>query len=81
MGVFLIGFDDAMAERTDISKAVPDAKILRIDGGHIYTGEEQAPLAIETINAALLGDAGKMDAYAVAAHYSVRNPSHEDSRP
>ncbi len=77
VGVFLIGFDDAMVERTEISKAVPDATLIRIDGGHIYTGEEQAPLATETVHSALQGDAGKMDAFAVAAHYSVRNPSHE----
>ena len=77
VGVFLIGFDDAMAKRTQIAQAVPEAKIFRIDGGHIYTGDEQVPLAIESVLSALKGEAGSMEAYAIAAHYSVRNSSHE----
>ena len=77
VAALLIGFDDGMTERTRIARAVPSARILRIDGGHIYTGQEQAPLDEEAITNALneLGDS--VDAYAVAAHYSVRNPAHE----
>ena len=77
VATFLIGFDDGMTRRTKIDKAVPSAQIVRIAGGHLYTGQEQAPLDIEAIKAALDGAAGKADAYAVASHYSVRNPNHE----
>ena len=77
VATFLIGFDDGMAVRTEIDKAVPSAQIVRIDGGHLYTGQEQAALDVEAIEAALEGAAGKADAYAVASHYSVRNPNHE----
>jgi N-methylhydantoinase A/oxoprolinase/acetone carboxylase beta subunit len=77
IGVFLIGFDDAMVERTEISKAMPGVQIIRINGGHIYTGEERAPLATETIESALAGNVGTMDAYAVTARYATRNGGHE----
>ncbi len=75
--VFLIGFNDAMAQRSRISQAIPDANVVRISGGHTYTGEPQAPLDGDAIRAALAGKPGEADAYAVAAHYGVRNPTHE----
>ncbi len=75
--VFLLGFNDAMAERTEIAKAIPDAHIVRINGGHLYTGKEQQPLDTDAIRAALASDKGKVDSFAVAGHYSVRNQSHE----
>ena len=74
---FLIGFDDGMAVRTCIDKAVPSARVVRVQGGHVYTGKEQAALDVDAIAAVLEGDSGKADAYAVASHYSVRNPNHE----
>ncbi|WP_299880279.1 hydantoinase/oxoprolinase family protein [uncultured Cocleimonas sp.] len=75
--VFLLGFNDAMAERTEITKAIPDATIVRINGGHVYTGKEQQPLDLDTIRDALNSEIGKAEAFAVAGHYSVRNQSHE----
>ncbi len=77
LAVFLLGFNDAMAERTEIAKAIPDAKIVRINGGHVYTGKEHQPLDIDAIREALAGEIGKADAFAVAGHYSVRNQAHE----
>ena len=77
VATFLIGFDDGMAERTRIAQAVPDAHIVRINGGHIHTGEELDELDDDAINAAIDTVIGNVDAYAVAAHYSVRNSSHE----
>ena len=77
LAVFLLGFNDAMAERTEITKAIPDAKIVRINGGHVYTGKEQQPLDVDAIREALNSEIGKAEAFAVAGHYSVRNQSHE----
>ncbi len=77
LAVFLLGFNDAMVKRTEIAKAIPDAKIVRIKGGHVYTGKEQQPLDTNAIREALAGEIGKADAFAVAGHYSVRNQSHE----
>ncbi|MGB0495177.1 MAG: hydantoinase/oxoprolinase family protein [Kangiellaceae bacterium] len=77
LGVFTLGFDEAMVERTEIAKAIPDALLLNVNGGHLYTGIEQQPLDIDAIRTALKGNMGKVDAYAVAGHYAVRNQAHE----
>ena len=77
LGVFTLGFNDAMVERTEIAKAIPDAMLLNIKGGHVYTGGEQQALDVEAIRTALEGKMGALDAYAVAGHYAVRNQDHE----
>lgn len=77
LGVFTLGFNDAMVERTEISKAIPDAILLNVKGGHLYTGIEQQPLETDAIRQALKGKMGALDAYAVAGHYAVRNQAHE----
>lgn len=77
VGVFLIGFNEAMVERTNIAQAMPEAVVTCIQGGHIYTGEEQAPLDEGAIKSTLESLEDQVEAFAVAAHYAVRNPSHE----
>jgi len=77
VGVILIGFDDKMVERTGIAAALPGVKILRCAGGHTYGGGEKAPLDEAAISAFLTQTAHEIEAYAVAAEYSVRNPDHE----
>ena len=77
IGVILIGFDARMAERADIARAVPDATVLRAAGGHDHDGNEAAPLDDTAIRAFLLATADRVGAYAIAAQYSVRNPTHE----
>ena len=73
----LIGFDDGMVARTGIADTIPSAHIIRIDGGHTHTGDEQASLDGSFLRKALGEISGKVDAVAIAAMYSVRNPSHE----
>lgn len=77
IAVVLIGFDDTMAERTELSEAIPAAKVIRIAGGHRYDGAEQAPLDEAALKAALTAIEGQVEAFAVSAAYSVRNPQHE----
>ena len=77
LGVFTLGFNEAMVERTEIAKAIPDALLMNIKGGHVYSGQEQQALDVEAIREALNGKMGKLDAYAVAGHYAVRNQAHE----
>jgi N-methylhydantoinase A/oxoprolinase/acetone carboxylase beta subunit len=77
VGVVLVGFDERMAEKTEIARAIPGTRLLRAAGGHNHAGEEQAALD-EAAIAAFLREAGPLvEAFAVAAHYSVRNPAHE----
>lgn len=77
IGVVLVGFDDAMAERTEIARALPGTRMLRVAGGHNHAGDEQAPLDIAAVEAFLAETGATCEAYAVAAHYAVRNPAHE----
>jgi len=78
VAVFLIGFKDAMVERTGIASAIPSARILRIAGGHTHDGEEREALDEAAIRSALEQARGSVDAYAVAGHFAVRNPGHEN---
>ncbi|MEM7282334.1 MAG: hydantoinase/oxoprolinase family protein [Pseudomonadota bacterium] len=77
VGVFLIGFDEAMVSRTGILDFVAASHVVTITGGHRYDGSEQSNLDETSIKKALASDLGKADGFAVASHYSVRNTSHE----
>lgn len=75
IGVMLIGFSDAMTQRTGLHEAIPDAHIVSVKGGHRHDGFEQAPLDEDAIRKACADL--NVDAFAVASHYAVRNPAHE----
>jgi N-methylhydantoinase A/oxoprolinase/acetone carboxylase beta subunit len=75
--VVLIGFDSSMARRSGIAEAFPGMPVLSIGGGHDHSGEERAPLDEAQLKAALSQHNGRVEAYAVAAQFGVRNPAHE----
>ncbi len=75
IAVILIGFDEAMRERTRIATAIPDATVVTVAGGHKYDGQEQNALDENAVRKICHRVA--VDAFAVASHYAVRNPSHE----
>jgi N-methylhydantoinase A/oxoprolinase/acetone carboxylase beta subunit len=75
VGVILIGFDQAMAERTGIAKAFPGMPIAMIGGGHDHNGDVAAALDEAALAQAVAGLA--VDAFAIAAAFAVRNPGHE----
>src|ERR1700677_3064074 len=72
----LIGFDEAMTERSGIGKRGAGA-VVRIQGGHSATGEESSALDEAAIEAAVAAHDARVEAFAVAANFSVRNPEHE----
>src|SRR5271156_6690259 len=72
----LIGFDDAMVERAGLGRHGAGA-LVRVDGGHGATGEESAPLDEAAVESAVSDHDARVEAFAVAAHFSVRNPAHE----
>ena len=72
----LIGFDDKMVERSGL-KHEGGGVIVRVRGGHNPTGQEAEPLDESQIGAAVSEFGSKVEAFAVAAQFSVRNPSHE----
>jgi N-methylhydantoinase A/oxoprolinase/acetone carboxylase beta subunit len=73
----LIGFDDAMAERSGLQRRGAAGAVVRIRGGHTATGEEAAPLDEAAVERAVAEHAARVEAFAVAANFSVRNPQHE----
>ncbi len=75
VGVILIGFDQAMTDRTGIAKAFPGMPIARIGGGHDHNGAEAAPLDAAALEQAVA--AMPVDAFAIASAFAVRNPAHE----
>jgi N-methylhydantoinase A/oxoprolinase/acetone carboxylase beta subunit len=71
----VIGFDAAMIERSGLAR--DGGLVIAIDGGHDATGEESEPLDEAAVTRAVHEHDGSIEAYAVAARFSVRNPSHE----
>ena len=78
VGVILIGFDDAMVEKTGIAKAFPGIPIVRLRGGHDHNGEQREALDVLGLQAVLVGVAKEVSAFAVASTFAVRNPAHEN---
>jgi N-methylhydantoinase A/oxoprolinase/acetone carboxylase beta subunit len=77
VAAILIGFDAAMAERTGLTVSRDESPVVCVRGGHAATGEELVPLDEEQLRAAVLAVTAKVEAFAVASLFSVRNPAHE----
>jgi N-methylhydantoinase A/oxoprolinase/acetone carboxylase beta subunit len=75
--VVLIGFDGSMAARSGITQAFPGMPVVIIGGGHDHNGEEKVPLEEAQLTAAIKEHGGRVEAFAVAAQFAVRNPGHE----
>jgi N-methylhydantoinase A/oxoprolinase/acetone carboxylase beta subunit len=72
----VIGFDDAMVERSGL-KRHGGGVVVRIRGGHTATGEESTALDETAVERAVQEHEARIEAFAVAANFSVRNPAHE----
>ena len=72
----LIGFDDAMVERSGLQRS-GGGLVVRIRGGHTATGDESAALEETAVRQAVVENEAHVEAFAVAANFSVRNPAHE----
>ncbi|MGH8149484.1 MAG: hydantoinase/oxoprolinase family protein, partial [Steroidobacteraceae bacterium] len=72
----LVGFNDRMAAETGIEKQLGGI-VVRMRGGHDPTGIEEEPLDEGAIETAVRDFGSRVEAFAVAAQFSVRNPEHE----
>jgi len=72
----LVGFDERMVERSGL-KREGGGTVVRVGGGHDATGEQAEPLDEAAIAAAVREFGPQVEAFAVAAMFSVRNPAHE----
>ena len=75
--MLLIGFDDAMVERSNLLRHGAGSLVVRVQGGHTATGEESAPLDEAAVARAVAEHEARVEAFAVAGNFSVRNPAHE----
>ena len=71
----VIGFDDAMVTRSGLER--DGGIVARIGGGHDATGEPITALDEAAVLEAVREYGPKVEAFAVAASFSVRNPAHE----
>jgi N-methylhydantoinase A/oxoprolinase/acetone carboxylase beta subunit len=72
----VIGFDDAMVERSGLRRTGAGV-VVRVRGGHGAAGDESEALDEAAVRAAVREHEGQVEAFAVAASFSVRNPAHE----
>ncbi|WP_343713212.1 hydantoinase/oxoprolinase family protein [Inquilinus sp.] len=77
--LILIGYPEAALDRAGLRKAIGADPVVAVAGGHRPTGEEQAPLDLDAVRAAILRHAPAVTAFAVAGYFAVRNPAHEQS--
>jgi N-methylhydantoinase A/oxoprolinase/acetone carboxylase beta subunit len=72
----LVGFDERMVERSGLKRGNAGSLVC-VRGGHDAAGDEAEPLDEAAVQAAVAEFGGKVEAFAVAAMFSVRNPAHE----
>jgi N-methylhydantoinase A/oxoprolinase/acetone carboxylase beta subunit len=72
----LVGFDERMVERSGLRRG-GGGNVACVRGGHDAAGDEAEPLDEAAVQAAVAEFGGAVEAFAVAAMFSVRNPAHE----
>jgi N-methylhydantoinase A/oxoprolinase/acetone carboxylase beta subunit len=72
----LVGFDDRMVERSGL-ESKGGGVVVRVRGGHDPMGLESEPLDEAAVDLAVSEFGSKVEAFAVASQFSVRNPTHE----
>ena len=75
--LLMIGQGPEALDRAGLGSALGEDPVAFIAGGHDAAGVEQSPLDEEALRAAVARHAGKVSAFAVTAHFAVRNASHE----
>lgn len=76
-GLVLIGFAPAQLARAGLDRALGSDPVGFVGGGHDAHGDAAEPLDLAALAAFLDATAARVDAYAIAAMFSVRNPAHE----
>ena len=74
----MIGFAERDLVRAGLARALEDSAVVLLDGGHDAFGDELARLDLDPLDAWLAEAPGSVEAFAVAGHFSVANPDHED---
>lgn len=75
--LLLLGYEPESLDRADLRRALGQDPVVFISGGHTPTGDEQCPLDMAALEAAIRAHAPRVAAFAVSGFFSVRNSSHE----
>jgi N-methylhydantoinase A/oxoprolinase/acetone carboxylase beta subunit len=75
--LLLLGYEPSALDRADLRRALGHDPVCFIAGGHAATGDEQAPLDLVSLEAAIERHGTSVAAFAVSGFFSVRNPAHE----
>ena len=77
VGVFLIGFDSAMAGANRHREGLSECAARMIAGGHDHNGDAAVSLDVAAVEREAELLKGEVSAFAVASAFAVRNPEHE----
>ena len=75
--LLLLGYEPSALDRADLRRALGHDPVCFVTGGHGATGDEQAPLDVAALEAAVRAHDPNVAAFAVSGFFSVRNPAHE----
>ncbi|MDZ7747617.1 MAG: hydantoinase/oxoprolinase family protein [Halofilum sp. (in: g-proteobacteria)] len=77
VALLLVGQGREALGRGGLGAALGRDRVIFLAGGHDGSGNELAPLDLEAARAAIADCAPEVSAFAIAAHFAVRNPAHE----
>ncbi len=77
IAVILAGYSESELQRSQIKEFLNESPVVRIAGGHDAGGSENTILDLNAARAAVEKYHKSVSAFAVSAHFSVRNPAHE----
>ncbi|RME70158.1 MAG: hydantoinase/oxoprolinase family protein [Chloroflexi bacterium] len=75
--LLLIGYDADLIQQHGFSEDLATPTVVYVQGGHDGMGNEVAPLDEAQIRQAVQAYRHRVEAFAVSAFFSVRNPQHE----
>lgn len=77
VGAVIIGFDEGVRDRDGLDIALAGDPAIFVMGGHDPHGHRRAELDLELLERHVTKITDSVDAFAVMAEFSVRNPEHE----
>lgn len=75
--LLLLGCPEQTLSRADLGRALGNDPAVFLKGGHTACGEEREPLDLVSLERAIAEHGPRVDAFAIAGYFAVRNPAHE----
>ena len=73
----IIGFEAEVLDRAGLPEAMGKDPVILLEGGHDSHGYQVAALDLDRLRDGVQGVVDHVDAFAITAQFSVRNPQHE----